>query len=124
MPQNGSVPPSVTKRTWGFSSAGRVFFGWGVLEELRNIGQEFGRRIMVCTDQNIVRSGIAERVEALLRESGAEVFMWDGGRPEVNLKTIDEAAEVMQVSHSTVEREWKIAKAWLKRELTKSEKPS
>jgi RNA polymerase sigma-70 factor (ECF subfamily) len=35
--------------------------------------------------------------------------------------TIEEAAEVMQVSHSTVEREWKIAKAWLKRELTRSE---
>ncbi|HYJ87815.1 MAG TPA: sigma-70 family RNA polymerase sigma factor [Pyrinomonadaceae bacterium] len=38
--------------------------------------------------------------------------------------TIEEAAEVMRVSHSTVEREWKIAKAWLKRELTKSEKNS
>jgi len=38
--------------------------------------------------------------------------------------TIEEAAEVMQVSHSTVEREWKIAKAWLKRELTKCEKHS
>ena len=38
--------------------------------------------------------------------------------------TIIEAAEVMQVSHSTVEREWKIAKAWLKRELTKGEKHS
>jgi DNA-directed RNA polymerase specialized sigma24 family protein len=36
--------------------------------------------------------------------------------------TIEETAEVMQVSHSTVEREWKIAKAWLKRELTKTEK--
>lgn len=36
--------------------------------------------------------------------------------------TIAETAEVMQVSHSTVEREWKIAKAWLKRELTKTPK--
>src|SRR5690349_3674933 len=36
--------------------------------------------------------------------------------------TIEETAEVMQVSHSTVEREWKIAKAWLKRELTKTQK--
>lgn len=36
--------------------------------------------------------------------------------------TIEETAEVMQISHSTVEREWKIAKAWLKRELTKSER--
>jgi len=34
--------------------------------------------------------------------------------------TIEETAEVMHVSHSTVEREWKIAKAWLKRELTKT----
>ena len=34
--------------------------------------------------------------------------------------TIEETAEVMQVSHATVEREWKIAKAWLKRELTKT----
>ena len=33
--------------------------------------------------------------------------------------TIEETAEVMHISHSTVEREWKIAKAWLKRELTK-----
>jgi len=38
--------------------------------------------------------------------------------------TIEETAEVMKVSHSTVEREWKIAKAWLKRELTKNAKPS
>jgi RNA polymerase sigma factor (TIGR02999 family) len=38
--------------------------------------------------------------------------------------TIEEAGEVMKVSHSTVEREWKIAKAWLKRELTKTAKPS
>ncbi|MDX6497220.1 MAG: hypothetical protein QOG23_480 [Blastocatellia bacterium] len=38
--------------------------------------------------------------------------------------TIEETAEVMQVSHSTVEREWKIAKAWLKRELTRTEKHS
>ena len=36
--------------------------------------------------------------------------------------TIEETAEVMQISHSTVEREWKLAKAWLKRELTKTEK--
>jgi RNA polymerase sigma-70 factor, ECF subfamily len=34
--------------------------------------------------------------------------------------TIEETAEVMQISHATVEREWKIARAWLKRELTKT----
>ncbi|HEV7682863.1 MAG TPA: sigma-70 family RNA polymerase sigma factor [Pyrinomonadaceae bacterium] len=34
--------------------------------------------------------------------------------------TIEETAEVMQISHATVEREWKIARAWLKREFTKT----
>jgi RNA polymerase sigma factor (TIGR02999 family) len=34
--------------------------------------------------------------------------------------TIEETAEVMDSSHATVEREWRIAKAFLKRELTKT----
>ena len=36
--------------------------------------------------------------------------------------TIKETAEVMRTSHATVEREWKMAKAYLKRELTRTEK--
>jgi RNA polymerase sigma factor (TIGR02999 family) len=36
--------------------------------------------------------------------------------------TIEETAEVMQISHATVEREWKTAKAFLKRELTRTRK--
>ena len=38
--------------------------------------------------------------------------------------TIKETAEVMQISHATVEREWKMAKAYLKHELTKTRDPS
>jgi len=34
--------------------------------------------------------------------------------------TIDEIAEVLGVSASTVKREWRLAKAWLHRELTRS----
>lgn len=34
--------------------------------------------------------------------------------------TIKETAEVMQTSHATVEREWRTAKAFLKRELTRA----
>jgi RNA polymerase sigma factor (TIGR02999 family) len=32
--------------------------------------------------------------------------------------TIEETAEVLGVSHATVEREWKLARAWLRRELS------
>ena len=66
MPQNSSAPQPTSNRHWGFSSAGRVFFGWGVLEELRNVSQELGKRVMICTDKNIIKSGIADRVESLL----------------------------------------------------------
>ena len=38
--------------------------------------------------------------------------------------TIREIAEVMQIGHATVEREWKVAKAFLKRELTRTRQPS
>ena len=38
--------------------------------------------------------------------------------------TIKETAEVMGISHATVEREWKLAKAYLKRELTRTNGPS
>ena len=34
--------------------------------------------------------------------------------------TIEETAEVVGTSHATVEREWKMARAWLRRELTRS----
>jgi RNA polymerase sigma-70 factor (ECF subfamily) len=34
--------------------------------------------------------------------------------------TIEETAEVLKVSHATVEREWNMARAWLYRELNKT----
>jgi RNA polymerase sigma-70 factor, ECF subfamily len=34
--------------------------------------------------------------------------------------TIDEAAEVVGASHATVERDWTVAKAWLRADLSKS----
>ncbi len=32
--------------------------------------------------------------------------------------TIEETAEVLDISHATVERDWKMARAWLRRELS------
>ena len=37
--------------------------------------------------------------------------------------TIEETAAALHVSHATIEREWKIAQAWLRREL-KAEPPA
>ena len=85
-----------SKNVWGFSTAGRVFFGWGAVTELRNVPREFGQRVLVCTDQNIVKAGICETVLALLAEAKADVKVFDGGRPEVDRETIERAAAVAQ----------------------------
>jgi alcohol dehydrogenase class IV len=45
----------------GFFNGRPVFFGWGVLEELRTVAKEFGKRVMVCSDKNIIKSGIADK---------------------------------------------------------------
>ena len=33
--------------------------------------------------------------------------------------TIEETGEVLGLSHATIERDWKLARAWLKRELSR-----
>lgn len=85
-----------SKNIWGFSTAGRIFFGWGAVNELRHVPREFGQRVLVCTDQNIVKAGICETVLGLLHEAKANVKVFDEGRPEVDRETIERAAAVAQ----------------------------
>jgi alcohol dehydrogenase len=82
---------------WGFSTAGRIFFGWGAAAVLRDVAREFGNRVFVCTDQNMVKAGVCETVVAQLAEGKAEVKVFDGGQPEVDRQTIERAAAVAQV---------------------------
>src|SRR5262245_66565538 len=49
---------------------------------------------MVCADKNIIKSGIAEKVEGLLKEGGAEVLVFPDGRPDINLELIESAGKI------------------------------
>jgi alcohol dehydrogenase class IV len=79
---------------WGFSTAGRIFFGWGAASVLRDIAREFGRRVFICTDQNMVKAGICDTVVAHIASGIADVKIFDGGQPEVDRRTIERAATV------------------------------
>src|ERR1700720_2614219 len=81
-------------QVWGFSTAGRIFFGWGAASVLRNVAQEFGPRVLVLTDQNMVKAGWCETVVAQLTDGKAEVKIFDEGQPEVDRRTIERAAAV------------------------------
>jgi len=81
---------------WGFSTAGRIFFGWGAAAVLRDVAREFGIRVFVCTDQNMVKAGVCETVVAHLAEGKGEIKVFDGGQPEVDRQTIEQAAAIAQ----------------------------
>src|SRR5579871_5451316 len=80
----------------GFSTAGRIFFGWGAASVLRDVAREFGPKVLVCTDQNMVKAGVCETVVAHLVDGNADVKIFDGGQPEVDRQTIERAASVAQ----------------------------
>lgn len=83
----------------GFSTAGRIFFGWGAASVLRDVAREFGRRVFICTDQNMVKAGVLETVLAHLSQGITEVKVFDGGQPEVDRRII-EWASTMARSYS------------------------
>jgi alcohol dehydrogenase len=83
--------PETSNHVLGFSTAGRIFFGWGAASVLRDVAREFGPRVLVCTDQNMVKAGVSETVLAQLNEGKAEVKVFDGGQPEVDRHTIERA---------------------------------
>src|SRR5580700_7660531 len=89
--------PETGNQVWGFSTAGRIFFGWDAASTLRDIAREFGPRVFVCTDQNMVKAGVCETVVAHLSEGKAEVKIFDSGQPEVDRQTIERAAAAAQV---------------------------
>jgi alcohol dehydrogenase class IV len=88
-PENGN-------HVLGFSTAGRIFFGWGAASVLRDVAREFGPRVFICTDQNMVKAGVCEKAVAQLVEGKAEIKLFDGGQPEVDRQTIERAAAAAQ----------------------------
>jgi alcohol dehydrogenase len=76
----------------GFSTAGRIFFGWGAASVLRDVAREFGRRVFICTDQNMVKAGVVETVVGDLSQGITEVKVFDGGQAEVDRRIIEWAA--------------------------------
>jgi alcohol dehydrogenase class IV len=88
------MSPESIDSVLGFSTAGRIFFGWGAASVLRDVAREFGRRVFICTDQNMVKAGICDTVKAHLSQGIAEVKIFDEGQPEVDRRTIEWASTI------------------------------
>jgi alcohol dehydrogenase class IV len=76
------------RETWTFHSAGELLFGPNSSLQLGEVaGRLRARRLLVVTDQSLIRAGLLERIHAPLSESGVSVEVFPEGEPEPSLKT-------------------------------------
>jgi len=75
---------------WFFSSP-EVVFGQDALSYLDSIS---GHRALIVTDENMVRLGFADLVDAHLRKAGVESRVFAGVEPDPSLRTVKKGAEV------------------------------
>jgi len=83
---------------WFFRSP-EIVFGEGALDHLSRIQ---GHKAFIVTDENIVRLGFVDQVQARLAEAGIESAVFAEVEPEPSLQTIQRGAEVAR----TYEPDW------------------
>ena len=90
----------------------------------KRAGKRWGHRVQVALEEGVAISHPREVDLILLDESLDELAALSPGQARlVELRyfggmTTEEAAEVLGVSHATVERRWNLARAWLFRRVT------
>ncbi|MCU0704237.1 MAG: iron-containing alcohol dehydrogenase [Fimbriiglobus sp.] len=79
---------------WTFNTAGSLVFGRGAVAQLGDIAARLkAKRVLVVTDEVLVKVGIAEQAVAPLRAAGVEVSMFAGCKPEPPVEVIRDAAD-------------------------------
>lgn len=79
---------------WTFHSAGSLVFGRGAVAQLGYIaGRLKAKRVLVVTDDVLVKAGIAEQAVAPLRAAGITAEVFAGCKPEPPVEVIREAAD-------------------------------
>jgi len=88
---------------WTFFTAGRVSFGAGVSRFIASAVQEFGTRVLICTDQNMRRAGIVGPIEDVIHEvPGVDVFTFDEGEPEIGFEGVERCVHAVRSFSPTV----------------------
>lgn len=82
----------MSRDIWNFSSAGRLLFGRGAVNELAAIANRLAaRRLLIVTDANLVAAGVLQRVRQPIVSAGVDVLVFEGGQPEPSFECADQA---------------------------------
>jgi alcohol dehydrogenase class IV len=75
------------RTTWTFHTAGKLLFGPGAIQQLGAIVRQLDcSRVLLITDPQLVRAGIAPQVETPLAAADLTFERFDGGQPEPSLQ--------------------------------------
>jgi alcohol dehydrogenase class IV len=79
---------------WSFSTAGRISFGSGTTRFLPDVASQFGRRVLICTDRNLVASGAAAEITAKLnKQPGIDVLVFEDGQAEIGFDAVERCVQ-------------------------------
>jgi alcohol dehydrogenase class IV len=88
---------------WSFSTAGRVSFGVGCSKYLPEALRDFGSRVLVCTDGNLVAAGVVEPIAKALRAiPGLDLLIYDEGEAEIGFEGAERCAAKVRSFAPTV----------------------
>lgn len=75
----------------------RIIFGRGVIERLAEEILSLGKRALLVTGCSAMRkSGVLDRVGAIMKSAGVEFFLFDGVESDPSLETVNEGIEFIQ----------------------------
>jgi alcohol dehydrogenase class IV len=90
------------RNTWEFYSTERIVFGNGSIGQLDTILQRLkAKKVFLVTDPGIKGAGLADRVLAILQESGYEVVVYDQAVPEPPIQTALDCYEFAKTNKAT-----------------------
>ena len=85
--------------TWHFSTAGRLAFGPGAVEQLGELATGHSiRRVVIVTDKNLAKAGLVDKVSQPLRQAQVCVDVFDGGEAEPSIEAALRAIEYARSS--------------------------
>ncbi len=78
------------RTTWTFTIAGQLLFGRNAVQQVGEVVSQLGgKRVLLVTDQILIKAGLAERVQQPLAAAGIAVEVFSGGEPEPSMKAAE-----------------------------------
>lgn len=94
MTTDAALPAGAELAAFDFDPRTRVIYGAGVLSQLGELSQSFGKRAFLVTDKGLKAAGHEEHALAFLQQAGVEVVYFDDVHPNPTTDDVDRALQV------------------------------